>query len=241
MSHNFFVQLVGSKKFTVVPAHLVEDMMPYTDRMHVHPPAAVQEFVKRKGLTVTLNPGDALYIPPMMFHEVQALSTHTISVNVWSKSVEDEAQKVVSFDTLLPFDEAWNKMEGIREYASMRYAHALLCGNYDGCQNALDWYKRRWRGRYPLDLSTRERWHLTHLTASTSTLIDQKQQGRFLMRALEVRVDVEKRVRTSETNMIAILWNYVDEVVTTGCDPRNNQESIIGCIAGYTKLTLHLS
>ena len=35
---------------------------------------------------VELNPGDVLYLPPLWFHQVQALTDTSISTNVWSAS-----------------------------------------------------------------------------------------------------------------------------------------------------------
>jgi hypothetical protein len=41
-----------------------------------------------RGLEVVLQPGDLLYIPPLWWHHVTAIADVSLSVNVWSTSMQ---------------------------------------------------------------------------------------------------------------------------------------------------------
>tara|TARA_B110000208_G_scaffold29607_1_gene38888 strand:- start:514 stop:2184 length:1671 start_codon:yes stop_codon:yes gene_type:complete len=98
--HNLFLQLHGAKRFTLWPPsawrHLY--LAPKFDSQHRNVDRAAYRdlsaqrfdrfpalrFAQRAALSVTLRPGELLYLPPLWFHEVQALGRTTISANVWS-------------------------------------------------------------------------------------------------------------------------------------------------------------
>ena len=94
--HNFYAQLYGTKKFTLLRPTQWPGLYPYPFLHPSHAQAQVnlsrledaKEFPLSSQLEVyevTLEPGDLLYMPPLWFHYVQSLSI-SISVNVWTDS-----------------------------------------------------------------------------------------------------------------------------------------------------------
>jgi len=71
MTNIFFCQIVGRKKFQLVPSHTTE-LWPHMDGYYVAGDMASVP-ARVKVLEVTLNPGDALFIPACWFHRVEAL------------------------------------------------------------------------------------------------------------------------------------------------------------------------
>lgn len=81
--HNFYTQVRGRKRFILVPAENYQQIAPFP---HIHPSSRMTKFDLNnetfwqvygeqirswKGVReIVLEPGDALYIPPMMFHYV---------------------------------------------------------------------------------------------------------------------------------------------------------------------------
>jgi len=88
--HNFFVQIQGRKRFTLFPPDAWSELQLYPKyhQYHRNVRADIESNTsKRPGrVDVELNPGDVLYLPPLWFHQVQALTNTSISVNVWSAS-----------------------------------------------------------------------------------------------------------------------------------------------------------
>jgi hypothetical protein len=102
--HNVFLQVYGQKRFTLLPPTAWNKLYLYP-KFHIRhrnvqlpefplPQELFSEFPLYEYTTAIpqiadLNPGDVLYLPPLWFHQVEALST-SISVNVWSpvKNVE---------------------------------------------------------------------------------------------------------------------------------------------------------
>ena len=56
-----------------------------------------------------VNAGEALYIPPLWFHEVKALES-SISVSIWSQSIETAMYDAV-VRMGVPFDKSWTKKQ----------------------------------------------------------------------------------------------------------------------------------
>ena len=125
--HNVFVQLHGAKRFTLWPPsawrHLY--LAPKYDAQHRNIRRAVHadmrarrgaarfdrfpslRFARRAARTVELKPGDVLYLPPLWFHEVEALGTTTMSANVWSPA-RSIARMRAAWESALPLrPDAW--------------------------------------------------------------------------------------------------------------------------------------
>ena len=107
--YNFFVQLVGEKRFTFWSPEQHELMYVYP---RVHPlwhksrinfrDVDVQRFpgfTRARGLQVKLGPGDMLYVPPYTWHYVETLSP-SVSLSTWSHdySLYDHMNSVYKHD-----------------------------------------------------------------------------------------------------------------------------------------------
>ena len=95
--YNFFVQLVGQKRFTLWTPSQHELMYVYP---RVHPlwhksrvsfqapdNQRFQQFRKVKPVQIVLEPGDVLYVPPYTWHFVETLSP-SVSLSTWSNDNE---------------------------------------------------------------------------------------------------------------------------------------------------------
>lgn len=91
--YNFFVQLVGEKRFTLWTPEQHELMYVYP---RVHPlwhksrvnfrDVDIQQFPgfsRARGIQVKLGPGDMLYVPPYTWHYVETFSS-SVSLSTWS-------------------------------------------------------------------------------------------------------------------------------------------------------------
>ena len=91
--YNFFVQLVGEKRFTLWTPEQLELMYVYP---RIHPlwhksrvnflEVDIKKFPgfsRAKGIQVKLGPGDMLYVPPYTWHYVETLSP-SVSLSTWS-------------------------------------------------------------------------------------------------------------------------------------------------------------
>lgn len=98
-SHNFFVQVVGQKKWTLYPPSAFFQLYMYPHH-HVHyhqtqvdyeepNPSIYPNFALADPFEVILAPGDILYIPPYWFHRVEAL-TFSTSISIVSPSEEEQ-------------------------------------------------------------------------------------------------------------------------------------------------------
>lgn len=104
MSHNFFIQLVGTKRFLLAPpsAHSELNLYPWLHPLGIFtsrpqqpslstqpPPHPAEAAALVDAVTADLGPGDVLYLPPLWFHTAVAGSrTPSIAVNIWSSSAE---------------------------------------------------------------------------------------------------------------------------------------------------------
>ena len=103
--HNFYAQLYGTKKFTLFRPTNWPGLYPYPflhpshaqAQINVSDPSDARSFPligKVEAVEVTLQPGDLLYMPPLWFHHVEAMSV-SISVNVWTDSKQTEVMESV--------------------------------------------------------------------------------------------------------------------------------------------------
>ncbi len=90
LPHNIILLASGRKRFTLLPPS-AHDKLQLHPRWHgsqrqaqVHLPHVLSE-VNEEVVVVTLQSGDALYIPPLWFHFVETLSS-SVSVNFWTDS-----------------------------------------------------------------------------------------------------------------------------------------------------------
>eukprot|EP00164_Ancoracysta_twista_P002852 GFYU01003795.1.p1 GENE.GFYU01003795.1~~GFYU01003795.1.p1 ORF type:complete len:467 (-),score=58.57 GFYU01003795.1:24-1424(-) len=135
-AHNFYVQLYGRKRFTLLAPS--EDPVPFpslhTFYRQAH--ANIQRpewhrFPRLQGAKVyqvTLGPGDMLYLPPFWWHRVESLrpTKHAVypmslSVNVWSDSKEYRISEKI-FTAAVPFEESWSgrkRVQAWRTYIEM--------------------------------------------------------------------------------------------------------------------------
>lgn len=95
--HNLFVQVRGTKQFTLFPPNASDVLhpFPFLHPSHAQCGANVSQLRPHVAAAagrrdVTLQPGDMLYLPPLWFHEVTSLSgAPTVSVNVWLGTGEE--------------------------------------------------------------------------------------------------------------------------------------------------------
>jgi len=119
ISHNFYAQLYGKKRFILFPPEEYKNLYLYP---FLHPGAQQSQvslddpnidlksfpnFKNAVAYDAILEPGDVLYLPPLWFHHVVAL-THSMSVSVWTRYPET----ISMYGTVrssLPFERSWNK------------------------------------------------------------------------------------------------------------------------------------
>ena len=105
---NFFYQIKGTKTFTLFPPKAWRELYLYPRTSFKHRQLRVDlsapdldRFPRfadiEGGVSVTVEPGDLLYVPSMWFHTVEAHDL-TFSVNVWS------TEEALTF-----FDRAWRE------------------------------------------------------------------------------------------------------------------------------------
>ena len=84
-SHNFLVQITGTKRLLLLPPNSVK-MYPETHPSHrqIQPLSTSPPHV----LEAVLEPGDMIYIPPFWIHHVDYTKELGVSVNVWSQAEE---------------------------------------------------------------------------------------------------------------------------------------------------------
>ena len=211
-SHNVFIQIHGTKRFSLVSPSAINASFPHTHAFHVHPtPQQVQTAVSSHATNVTLSPGDILYLPPLVLHQVQALEP-SISINVFSKSEIDRASSAIS-STPLPLDEEWGLTKGLLETAALRYLEHLLQGH----GGVVLWFTTRWQ----LAASEKEE-GFEALQEKWAVLFDavqgmlQSTDERFRARSHEVLTMLRQSVSKFEQQQ-HLLWSYADEVATYAC------------------------
>ncbi len=90
---NFFVQLIGEKRFTLWSStqHDLMYVFPrvhpmwHKSRLNFRAPDVMRfpQFAKSRAVQVTVTPGDVLFIPPYTWHYVETL-TPSVSLSTWS-------------------------------------------------------------------------------------------------------------------------------------------------------------
>jgi len=99
--HNFFAQIVGRKRFTLIPAsrfrdmHLFPRLHPLWHKSQVHKRcpnlkrlSKFADYESVNALRAVLEPGDVLYVPALTFHNVETLSDGlTWSVSTWTHNM----------------------------------------------------------------------------------------------------------------------------------------------------------
>ena len=127
--HNFFVQVVGHKRFTLFPSAMHEEMYVYP---RIHPlwhksQMRVQGetrsfpragFAREAMQTVVVGPGDVLYIPPYTWHHVETL-TPSISLAILSH----ETTVTDAMSTIYKLN---HKFDLLQDAAGKRYALRLF-------------------------------------------------------------------------------------------------------------------
>jgi hypothetical protein len=117
ISHNFYAQLNGKKRFILLAPDQAKNLYLYPA---LHPGAQQSQvrfenpdyqtfprFKQAKALEAVLQPGDLLYLPPLWFHHVTAL-TNSMSVSVWTRYQENQ-DMYATISGALPFRRTWPK------------------------------------------------------------------------------------------------------------------------------------
>ncbi|TPG21627.1 cupin-like domain-containing protein [Sphingomonas koreensis] len=110
-SSNIAVVVGGRRRFTLFPPQQFENL--YVGPLHftiAGPPVSMVDIdapdldrypryaeAARHGLVADLEPGDAIYIPPIWWHNVQALAAFNVMVNYWW----EKPNSVSALDTLM--------------------------------------------------------------------------------------------------------------------------------------------
>lgn len=117
-SDNLLFQVVGRKRVLLFPPSDYASLLIHPDQ---HPSArqAARDLADpprpdelMRAQAVDLEPGDALYIPPFWFHEVEALDPVTVSVNRWcptptALALAEAFREGNKDGNLLPIDQDW--------------------------------------------------------------------------------------------------------------------------------------
>lgn len=134
--HNFYAQLFGRKKFTLIRPSNWPGLYPYPFLHPSHAQAQVNlsDFESASGdyplverveaFEAYLEPGDLLYVPPLWFHHVESLDV-SISVNVWTDSQQTELMER-AFAIPLPINEMHFPNEHTKAIATSHLLHTLL-------------------------------------------------------------------------------------------------------------------
>lgn len=97
--NNIACCVAGRRRFTLFPPEEVANLYigplektPSGQSISLFNPKEQEKFPKflealKGAYIVELNPGDAIYIPPMWWHQVEALSTFNVLVNYWWRDV----------------------------------------------------------------------------------------------------------------------------------------------------------
>lgn len=228
MSHNFFIQVWGRKKITLLRTSAIHMMPSFTSTNYVHPPVeAIQSSYERnEEINITVSPGEILYIPPLVYHRVEVLDTAAISINIWSKSSEDVLSEKLKYDFPLPFEAEWMSDFATRVYVAIVYIKLLLKRDLvDINSNGLEtWYNSRWNHSFTGN-------HAQRQSSSWATGLLKRNGTHFLngvkvpiailpshfaifeARSVSVIKTITQMVESAVKQRV-ILWNFVDEIVT---------------------------
>jgi hypothetical protein len=140
--HNVFLQVEGVKRFTLFPPNAWRQLYLYP-KFHVRHRNAMFEYPPNdetvekefpayslfpiEPFEAELNPGDVLYIPPLWFHQVEAIS-NSISFNVWSP-VRDIEFMMMAWQQELPLKfEKYSAEKAVRvtSYFIQKFIEAAL-------------------------------------------------------------------------------------------------------------------
>ena len=211
-SHNMFVQLYGRKEFLLVKSSVALKMHPYTTSSYLHPLLSNAEILPSNISIqrVVLSPGDVLYLPPLTFHQVKVLDHTSISINVWSRSKEEQTMDEISYNIALPFEERW-KASNLRLCAAFLYLSAILSmSEIQPQMNLQYWLEHRW----PTSVSTKKMLHRLRTVLKAGSL--KKFQNKFQHRAADVYNAVTTNISRKHHRSILLL-NFCDEVITFAC------------------------
>ena len=86
-SHNFLVQITGTKRLLLLPPNSVK-MYPETHPSHRQIQPLSNENSAAQVLEAVLQPGDMIYVPPFWIHHVDYTKELGVSVNTWSQAEE---------------------------------------------------------------------------------------------------------------------------------------------------------
>jgi len=147
--HNAFSQLYGVKRFVLLPPRAARLLRPFpflhpshAQCQNVLPSLGIEDLTAAGALEVELVAGDVLYLPPLWFHEVVALSD-SISINGWSDS--DEAAAAADLFAIKRPTTAHDAGEGGAAVAAARLL-AQLSIAIEGDATAVS--RRVWQERY---------------------------------------------------------------------------------------------
>jgi hypothetical protein len=137
--HNFFVQLSGRKRFLLFPPSAWRHLYLFP-RFHlkdrnaqpnVRDPLATTRYprlAEARPLEVVLEPGETLYLPPLWFHEVEAV-TPAVGVNTWSPVLYLE-RMMAAWREPVPLSPDWDTNQLMALTAA--YVHALAREMFGG-------------------------------------------------------------------------------------------------------------
>ena len=214
------LQLHGRKEFLLIDASVALPMHPYTafnylhplndDAKHFHRDTTVA--VKR----IVLYPGDVLYLPPLTYHQVRALDPVSISINVWSKSMEDQAMDHISYQIPLPFENEWTSSIQ-RVFGCLLYLSKVL-SKHGGLTQ---WHANRWSRPPTTNRALNYQLHSVFVRFEQSL-----QQGaamsfdvfKFQQRSLKILAYMQSTMGHKPMQYQAqLLWNFADEAITFSC------------------------
>lgn len=184
---------------------------------------------------VTLNPNDLLYLPPIMYHNVESLDPRSISVNIWSRSRLEGLLDEVLYSIALPFninDARWDNNLAFRATVALQYLEQVVSGNskhYVKAPGALmKWYASRWAPYSQPSPKLKNVMRKLKKTLPREPLSNARLQ-KYAERAERVRSvlsGISKRYRR------ILLWNYCDSVITFTVGNDEEIADVVGSFFG---------
>ncbi|PRP80005.1 hypothetical protein PROFUN_12292 [Planoprotostelium fungivorum] len=202
ISHNFYAQIYGKKRFVLFSPDQLNNLYLYP---FLHPGGQQSQvrfdewdhksfpnFAKAEAIEAVLEPGDVLYLPPLWFHHVTALTT-SMSVSIWSRY--PEVQRMWELEKLpLPFQSHWSPR---RLALAGRIFLEILINNVIGEEDASapafveNLLEQRYKNLYGDLLFDDKSFCIDHLSSEGDTVdsILNEEQDRFIM-AVEERLSL---------------------------------------------------